>query len=107
VSQLKAPSALHSFETSGSINWAIQRHLPEDLNSQQNRCSDYKFCCVTPSNALKNLFSGSKLLVTTDNSQNTIINKQTWYMWVHLPLYRDDNNVVLSGHSEMEENDVT
>jgi len=27
-------------------------------------------------------------------------------MWVHLPVYRDDNNVVLSGHSEIKQNGV-
>ena len=58
-------------------------------------------------NVLRIDFSGSTLPVTTDNLRNTIQSKQTWYMWVHLPVYRDDNNVVLIGQSEIKQSGVT
>ena len=77
---------------------------PLDLKPRQNRCSDYHFVVLRYQLLLRIGFSGSTLPVTTDNLRNTITSKQTWYTWVHLPLYRDDNNVVLSGQSEIKQN---
>jgi hypothetical protein len=65
------------------------------------------YCLCHAIQRTKQLVSGSKFLVTTENLQNLVTRKQTWYMWLHLPVYCHDNNIVLSGQSEIKENGVT
>jgi hypothetical protein len=77
------------------------------MNPQQTLCSEYHFVVLRHQSPLRIDFSGNTLPVTKDNLRNKITSKQTWYMWVYLPVYRDDNNVVLSGQSEIKQNGVT